>query len=59
MAVHVVRDCKRLRRRIEMRHDLVAEQVEVDPMIGRAPLGAAKHAAVKGSRRRQVMDRKS
>ena len=57
MSVDRVRDRKRLGRRIEMRDDLVAEQVEIDPVIGAAPLRATEHATVKGARGGEIVDR--
>jgi hypothetical protein len=30
-----------------MRHDLMAEQIEIDPGIGTAPLWTAKHGTIK------------
>ena len=41
-----------------MGDDLVAEQVEVDPAVGTAPLGAAEHAAIKGSGGAKIVDGK-
>jgi hypothetical protein len=40
-----------------MGHDLMAEQVEVDPLGARAAFEATQQAAVEGSRARQVIDR--
>ncbi len=41
----------------EMRDDLVSEQVEVDPMIGAAPLGAAEQLTIEVTSRGEVVDR--
>ena len=46
-------------RRRKVSHDLVAEQVEVDPGGGAAPFGTSKHAAVEGAGFGEVIDRKS
>ena len=44
-------------RRIEMGDDLVAEEIEIDPAFGMAPLRAAEHAAVESAGRLQIVDR--
>src|SRR5262245_44120672 len=46
----------RRRDRADVRRDLVAEEVEVDPRVGRAPLAAAEELAVEPPRRREVAD---
>jgi hypothetical protein len=38
-------------------HDLVAEEVEVDPLAAAAALGAAQQAAVEGARGGKVVNR--
>ena len=43
---------------IEMGDDLMAEEIEVDPVIGMAPLRTAERAAVKGAGRVEIVDRK-
>lgn len=45
-------------RRGEMRDDLVAEEVEIDPGFGRPPFGAAHQAAVEAAGRGKVIDGK-
>ena len=40
-----------------MRDDLMAVQVEVDPMIGAPPFSAAEKAAIESARRRQIVYR--
>ena len=46
-------------RRIQMRDNLVAEKVEIDPLVGRPPFGAAHDDAVKMARFGKVVDGKS
>jgi hypothetical protein len=58
MAIDRVRHRDRLRRGVEMCDDLMTEQVEIDPGLGAAPLGAAQHATVKGTRGGDVVDGK-
>ncbi len=58
MAIDRVLDRDRLGRRIEMRDDLMPEQVEVDPVIARPPLGTAQHLAIEMAGGGQVVDRK-
>ena len=41
----------------EMRDDLMAVQVEVDPVIGAPPFSTAEQAAIESARRRQIVDR--
>src|SRR3546814_21157141 len=43
---------------IEMRDDLMAVEIEIDPFGRAAALAAAKHAAVKGARGGEIVDRK-
>ena len=40
----------------EMRDDLVAEQVEIDPMIGATSLRTTEELTIKMARRRKVVD---
>ena len=42
----------------EMGDDLMAEQVEIDPMVGAAPFGAAEQPSVEAARGTEVVDRK-
>ena len=42
--------------RREVRDDLVAIQVEVDPAVRAAPLAAAQHAAIESARRSEIVD---
>ncbi len=56
--VDLVRDRNRLRRRVEMRDDLVAVEVEVDPLVARPPLGTAENVAVEAASGGEIMDRK-
>ena len=39
----------------EVRDNLVAVEIEIDPRVGRAPLGTAEQAAVKGPRLGKVI----
>jgi hypothetical protein len=41
-----------------MRDDLVALKVEVDPILGAAPLRAAQQPTIKGAGLNEVVDRK-
>ena len=41
-----------------MRDELVAVEVEIDPVVGASPLWTAHHAAIEGTRRSKVIDRK-
>jgi hypothetical protein len=43
---------------IQMRHDLMPLQIEVDPSIRTAPFGAAQHPAIESARGGKIMDRK-
>ena len=54
--VGVGRDCDL--RRIEMGDDLVAEKVEIDPLIRVAALGAAERAAIEGAGGLEIVDGK-
>lgn len=58
MAIDGIFDRNRLCRGIEMRDDLVPEQVEVDPLSGASPFGTAQYTAIKGARRRQIVNGK-
>ena len=42
----------------EMRDDLMAVEIEIDPMVGAAPFGAAEQLAVEAARGGEVVDRK-
>jgi hypothetical protein len=53
----VVMHGPRLRIRVEMRHELMAEEIEIDPVVRAAPLGATKQAAVEGARAREIVNR--
>jgi hypothetical protein len=55
MAIHRVMVWLRLPARIEVRDQLVAEEIEVDPLGRAATLGAAQLPAVELARRGQVM----
>ena len=59
MAVDRIRDRDRFRGGIEVRDDLMPEQVEIDPRVGAAPFGAAERAAVESARGGEVVDRES
>ena len=41
-----------------MRDDLMAEEIEIDPVIARAAFGAAEQVAVKGARFGKIAHRK-
>src|SRR5690606_20764420 len=41
----------------EVRHDLMAVEIEVDPLVGAAPLGTPEQSAVEGTRRGEIVDR--
>jgi hypothetical protein len=41
-----------------MRDDLVAVEIEIDPMLGAAAFGAAEQLPVKAARGGEVVDRK-
>ena len=43
--------------RSKMRHELVAVQIEIDPVTGASPLRAAEQVAVESPRRGKVVDR--
>ena len=47
----------RLRACDEMGDDLVAEEIEVHPILGAPPLGTAEQPAVKGARGGKIVDR--
>ena len=42
----------------QMRDDLVAVEIEIDPLLAAASLGAAEQTAIKPPGRSQIMDRK-
>ena len=46
------------RLRSKMRDDLMAVEVEIDPMVGASAFRAPEQLAVKGPRSREVVDRK-
>ena len=50
LPIHFVVMHVRLAARIEMRHQLVAEEIEVDPLFAAAALGAAEQAAIEVAR---------
>jgi hypothetical protein len=58
MAVDRILHRDRLCGGVEMRDDLMPEQVEVDPVIARTPLGTAKNLAIEMAGGGQVVDRK-
>ena len=57
MTVDRVGGRDRLRGGVKVRDDLMAEQVEVDPLRRRAPLGAAEQRALNAARGGKVVDR--
>ena len=56
VAIHLVVVHVRLAAGIEMRHDLVPEEIEIHPLIAAAALGAAEQAAVELARGAQRVD---
>ena len=48
---------QRLLRSIEMRDELMAEEIEVDPLVRAATFGATEHATVEIARGLQIVDR--
>ena len=58
VAVDRILDRDRLRGGIEMRDDLMPEQVEIDPRVAAAPFRAAERAAVESTRGSEVVDGK-
>jgi hypothetical protein len=53
----IVTDRSTLGARPEMGDDLVAEEVEIYPLIGTAAFGTAEHSGVKGACGVKVVDR--
>ena len=47
----------RTRARVEMRHELMTKEIEVDPLLAAAPFRAAEEPAVERARRGQVVNR--
>jgi hypothetical protein len=58
MSVHRIGQASRARRRIKVRNDLMAKQVEIDPVIAAPSLFTTQHAAIKSAGGVKVMDRK-
>jgi hypothetical protein len=59
MPIHRIMRRNAARRRIQMCDNLVAEKIEIDPLVGRPPFGAAHDAPVKMPRFGKIVDRKS
>jgi len=59
LTVDLVRRVPRSGVRRKMRDDLMPVQVEIDPMLGASPFGAAQEPSVKATCCGQIVDRKS
>src|SRR5262249_41141973 len=55
LAIHFI-EVQRPARRIEVRHQLVTEEIEVDPLGGAATFRTTEQAPVKGARGAQIVD---
>ncbi len=58
MAIHRIFNGNGAGKWIKMRHNLVSEQVEIDPFRTAAPFRTPKHATVKAARGAKIMNRK-
>lgn len=59
MAVDGIAERRMPAPRLQMRHDLMAEQVKIDPVLGASPFRTAEHATIESPRRGKVIDRES